>query len=94
MTNITNWINTVADIRLISEIRITIRSLGVVPMMTSAWQRVWLEKTARSIGGDSARDSQPPDRPPSQDRSGYGEGEADANNIFLSDVLASASQEG
>jgi hypothetical protein len=64
-------------------------------MMTPARQRVWFEKTACSIGGDSARDSQPPDRPLFQDRSGYGEGGgADANNIFLSDVLASASQDG
>jgi hypothetical protein len=63
-------------------------------MMTPAWQRVWSEKMARSIGGDSARDSQPPDRPLSQDRSGYDEGGADANNIFPSDVLASASQDG
>ena len=44
-------------------------------MMTPARQRVWFEKMARSIGGDSARDSQPPDRPLSQDRSAYGEGE-------------------
>ncbi|NOU11776.1 MAG: hypothetical protein HOO98_17410 [Nitrospira sp.] len=63
-------------------------------MMTPARQRVWFEKTARLIGVDSARDSQPPDRPLSQDQFGYGKGGADANNIFPSDVLASASQDG
>ena len=36
-------------------------------MMIPAQQRVWFEKTARSIGGDSAQDSQLPDRPLSQD---------------------------
>lgn len=83
-----------ADIRLLSEIRITIRSLGGGSDDDSGQAESVVRKDGPFDRWDSAQDSQPPDRRLSQDRSGYGEGGADANNIFPSDVLASASQDG
>lgn len=94
MTIITNWNNTVADVRLISEIRITIRNLGGGSDDDSGPAESVVRKdgpfdrwgfSSRFAAARSATISGP---------IRLWRGGADANSIFPSDVLASTSQDG